>query len=306
MSEVLRLENVCKSFGHRPVVKNVSFAVGEGEIFGFLGPNGAGKTTTIKMVLGLLAADSGTILVNGHDIENDFEAAMSGISGIVENPDMYGYLSGYDNLMIQARACGADPRRIDEVVTLVGMQMRIKEKFKSYSLGMKQRLGVAQALLHNPKIMILDEPTNGLDPAGIKEFRDLLRHLAHQRGLSVMVSSHILQEMQLMCDTVGIINNDELLRVGTIEELSRLNTGNIYRYSLRPMEDAVRLAQQHLSDRLVGVGPDFIDLHIAEEEVGNVNCRFMENGITIYGLAAQGNSLEQIFMSITGGGNVVE
>ena len=108
MSEVLRLENVCKSFGHRPVVKNVSFAVGEGEIFGFLGPNGAGKTTTIKMVLGLLAADSGTILVNGHDIENDFEAAMSGISGIVENPDMYGYLSGYDNLMIQARACGAD------------------------------------------------------------------------------------------------------------------------------------------------------------------------------------------------------
>ena len=141
MSEVLRLENVCKSFGHRPVVKNVSFAVGEGEIFGFLGPNGAGKTTTIKMVLGLLAADSGTILVNGHDIENDFEAAMSGISGIVENPDMYGYLSGYDNLMIQARACGADPRRIDEVVTLVGMQMRIKEKFKSYSLGMKQRLG---------------------------------------------------------------------------------------------------------------------------------------------------------------------
>ena len=231
---------------------------------------------------------------------------MSGISGIVENPDMYGYLSGYDNLMIQARACGADPRRIDEVVTLVGMQMRIKEKFKSYSLGMKQRLGVAQALLHNPKIMILDEPTNGLDPAGIKEFRDLLRHLAHQRGLSVMVSSHILQEMQLMCDTVGIINNGELLRVGTIEELSRLNTGNIYRYSLRPMEDAVRLAQQHLSDRLVGVGPDFIDLHIAEEEVGNVNCRFMENGITIYGLAAQGNSLEQIFMSITGGGNVVE
>lgn len=192
MSEVLRLENVSKSFGRRPVVKNVSSRSKKGRFFGFLGPNGAGKTTTIKMVLGLLAADSGTILVNGHDIEKEFEAAMTGISGIVENPDMYGYLSGYDNLVLQARACGADPRRIDEVVTLVGMQMRIKEKFKSYSLGMKQRLGVAQALLHNPKIMILDEPTNGLDPAGIKEFRDLLRHLAHQQGLSVMVSSHIL------------------------------------------------------------------------------------------------------------------
>ncbi len=306
MSEVLRLENVCKSFGSRPVVKNVSFSVQEGEIFGFLGPNGAGKTTTIKMVLGLLAADSGTILVNGHDIEKDFEAAMRGISGIVENPDMYGYLTGYDNLLIQARACGADPKRIDEVVTLVGMQMRIREKFKSYSLGMKQRLGVAQALLHNPKIMILDEPTNGLDPAGIKEFRDLLRHLAHQQGLSVMVSSHILQEMQLMCDTVGIINGGELLRVGTIEELSHLGTDTVYRYHLRPMDDAVELARQHLANRLVGVGPDFIDLRISEAEVGEVNCRLMENGITIYGLAAQGNSLEQIFMSITGGGNVVE
>ena len=306
MSDVLVLNQVCKSFGRRPVVKNVSFSVKEGEIFGFLGPNGAGKTTTIKMILGLLSIDSGSILVNGHDISTDFKEAMKSISGIVENPDMYGYLSGYDNLVIQARACGVDTARIDEVVQAVGMQARINDKFKSYSLGMKQRLGVAQALLHNPKIMILDEPTNGLDPAGIKEFRDLLRGLSHSRGLSVLVSSHILQEMQLMCDTVGIINNGELLRVGTIEELSRLNTGNIYRYSLRPMEDAVRLAQQHLSDRLVGVGPDFIDLHIAEEEVGNVNCRFMENGITIYGLAAQGNSLEQIFMSITGGGNVVE
>lgn len=306
MSEVLRLENVCKSFGHRPVVKNVSFSVQEGEIFGFLGPNGAGKTTTIKMVLGLLAPDSGTILVNGHAVDKEFEAAMSGISGIVENPDMYGYLSGYDNLVIQARACGADPGRIQEVVTLVGMQMRIKEKFKSYSLGMKQRLGVAQALLHNPKIMILDEPTNGLDPAGIKEFRDLLRHLAHKEGLSVMVSSHILQEMQLMCDTVGIINNGELLRVGTIEELSRMSGDSVYRYYPRPMETASALAQQHLSARLAGIGPDFIDLRLAENEVGEINRRFMDGGVTIFGLAAQGNSLEQIFMSITGGGNVVE
>ena len=154
--------------------------------------------------------------------------------------------------------------------------------------------------------MILDEPTNGLDPAGIKEFRDLLRHLAHQRGLSVMVSSHILQEMQLMCDTVGIINNGELLRVGTIEELLPPE----YRQHL-PLLPAAHGGRRppgpaaHLSDRLVGVGPDFIDLHIAEEEVGNVNCRFMENGITIYGLAAQGNSLEQIFMSITGEGTLL-
>lgn len=305
MSEVLRLDNVCKSFGRRPIVKNMSFSVREGEIFGFLGPNGAGKTTTIKMILGLLRPDSGAITINGHDASKEFEAAMACISGIVENPDMYGYLSGYDNLVIQARACGADVSRIDEVVRMVGMQMRIKEKFKSYSLGMKQRLGVAQALLHNPKIMILDEPTNGLDPAGIKEFRDLLRHLASETGLSVLVSSHILQEMQLMCDTVGIINNGELLQMGTLEELTHLSSASTYRYTLRPMETAVAFAQQHLADRIVGIGPDYIDLHISEEQVGQVNRQFMDNGITLFGLNAQGQSLEQIFMSITGGGNII-
>lgn len=305
MSEVLRLDNVCKSFGRRPIVKNMSFSVKEGEIFGFLGPNGAGKTTTIKMILGLLRPDSGTITINGHDASQEFEAAMACISGIVENPDMYGYLSGYDNLVIQARACGADLSRIDQVVQMVGMQMRIKEKFKSYSLGMKQRLGVAQALLHNPKIMILDEPTNGLDPAGIKEFRDLLRHLASETGLSVLVSSHILQEMQLMCDSVGIINNGELLQMGSLEELTHLSSASTYRYALRPMEAAVALARERLADRIVGIGPDYLDLHISEEQVDQVNRLFMDNGIALFGLSSQGNSLEQIFMSITGGGNVI-
>lgn len=216
MSEVLVLDRVCKTFGKRAVVRDVSFSVKEGEVFGFLGPNGAGKTTTIKMILGLLSPDSGTILVDGHNVETEFEAAMKNLSGIVENPDMYPYLSGYDNLMIQARACGVGAQQVDEAVQMVGMQMRIREKFKTYSLGMKQRLGIAQALLHQPKIMILDEPTNGLDPAGIQEMRNLLRHLAHNAGVSVLVSSHILQEMQLMCDTVGIISNGALLQVADV------------------------------------------------------------------------------------------
>ena len=306
MSDILVLNNVCKAFGSRPIVKNMTFSVKQGEIFGFLGPNGAGKTTTIKMILGLLSMDSGSILVDGHDIETDFKAAMRHISGIVENPDMYGYLSGYDNLLIQARACGADPKRVDEVVELVGMQMRIREKFKSYSLGMKQRLGVAQALLHDPKIMILDEPTNGLDPAGIKEFRDLLRRLSHERGLSVLVSSHILQEMQLMCDTVGIINNGELLQVSSMEEMTHLNTSGVYRYVLRPMDRAAELLKAHAGDRLVALAEDHADLRISEEEIPSFNRQLMDNGLVIYGLSAVGNSLEQSFIAITGGGNVVE
>lgn len=305
MNEVLRLENVCKNFGRRPVVQDVSFSVGEGEIFGFLGPNGAGKTTTIKMILGLLSMDSGTILVNGHNIETEFEQAMRHISGIVENPDMYTYLSGYDNLMIHARACGADPKRVDEAAELVGMQMRIREKFKSYSLGMKQRLGVAQALLHNPKIMILDEPTNGLDPAGIKDFRDLLRSLAHDHGVSVLVSSHILQEMQLMCDRVGIISAGRLLQVSTMEELTHVGNGGVYRYTLRPMEAARALLKENAAGRLVDLAEDHVDMRLSPDEIPAFNRRLMENGVDIFGLSPVNTSLEQSFIEITGGGNII-
>ena len=305
MQDVLVLENVYKSFGSRTIIDDVSLTVKEGEVFGFLGPNGAGKTTTIKMILGLLSADSGRISIFGNDIEKNFEAAMRNISGIVENPDMYGYLSGYDNLLIHARACGAPRERIDEVVYMVGMQMRIRDKFKSYSLGMKQRLGVAQALLHNPKIMILDEPTNGLDPAGIKEVRDLLKFLAHTQGLSVFVSSHILQEMQQMCDTVCIINNGRILRAGTVEELTKSSATGIFRYRLRPMDAAVRLIQENIPDRIAQITPEYIDLHIDEDEVDIINRRLMENNVAIYGLNALEASLEQIFMQITGGGNVI-
>lgn len=305
MADVLVLENVYKSFGRRNIISDVSLAVKEGEVFGFLGPNGAGKTTTIKMILGLLSIDKGNISIMGNNIEKNFESAMKNICGIVENPDMYGYLSGYDNLRIHARACGAPKERIDEVVQLVGMQMRIRDKFKSYSLGMKQRLGIAQALLHNPKIMILDEPTNGLDPAGIKEVRDLLKHLAHTQGMTVFVSSHILQEMQQMCDTVCIINKGRILHVSSVEELTKSNGNGLYRYKLRPMENAVELLRENASDRVAEITADYVDIRINEEEIDTLNRRLMENNIAIYGLSPVETSLEQSFMEITGGGNVV-
>lgn len=302
---VLELAHVHKFFGSRPVVKDVSFSVREGEIFGFLGPNGAGKTTTIKMILGLLSIDSGEIRIDGHDVEREFESAMRAVSGIVENPDMYGYLSGYDNLLLQANACGVDPSRVDEVVGMVGMQMRIRDKFKSYSLGMKQRLGVAQALLHNPKIMILDEPTNGLDPAGIKEFRDLLGRLAHENGLAVLVSSHILQEMQLMCDKVGIINKGQLLKVGGMSDLMGEDDTGVYRYTLQPMERAMTLLKEHLPDRIVEQAETTVDLRVTEEELAVVNRRLMEQDVVITGLQPLHSSLEQRYMEITGGGAVI-
>ncbi|MDD2417677.1 MAG: ABC transporter ATP-binding protein [Oscillospiraceae bacterium] len=305
MQDVLVLENVYKSFGKRTIIDDISLTVKTGELFGFLGPNGAGKTTTIKMILGLLSIDSGRISIMGKDIENDFEAAMQNISGIVENPDMYSYLSGYDNLRLHARACGAPKERIDEVIHLVGMQIRINDKFKTYSLGMKQRLGVAQALLHNPKIMILDEPTNGLDPAGIKEVRELLRYLSHTQGMAVFVSSHILQEMQQMCDTVCIINKGRVLKVGTVDDLTKNSRTGLYRYKLSPMENALPFIQQNIPDKIAAMTDEYVDLRINQDEVDTINRRLMDNNLVIYGLNAVEISLEQSYMEITGGGNVI-
>lgn len=218
---VLKTEGLTKYFGKRKVVDNITLETYAGEVFGFLGPNGAGKTTTIKMIMGLLSRDSGEIYINGVNAVKNFESAMDCIGGIVENPEMYNYMSGLKNLR-QYRRIRKDVthERLEEVISLVGLEKRIKEKVKKYSLGMKQRLGIAQALMHRPKLLILDEPTNGLDPTGIKELRDLLKKLAHEENVGVFVSSHLLSEMQLMCDRVGIISNGKLLDVLTLSEVA--------------------------------------------------------------------------------------
>ncbi|NLM34090.1 MAG: ABC transporter ATP-binding protein [Clostridiales bacterium] len=214
---VLELNNVCKSLSNRPIVKNISLQVEEGEIFGFLGPNGAGKTTTIKMIVGLIQPNSGTIKIMGKDIQTEREEALINVGAVVENPELYLYMSGLENLRQLARINNNITQKdIDEVVEFVGLKNRIKDKVRKYSLGMKQRLGLAQALLSNPKILILDEPTNGLDPSGIIEFRNLLKKLAKERNISVFVSSHMLSEIQQLCDKVAFINNGEIQAIESI------------------------------------------------------------------------------------------
>ena len=189
METALKIEHLNKSLGKKQILNDVSFETYKGEIFGFLGPNGAGKTTTIKVAVGMLSLDDGTISICGKDLKKDFEGAMSNVGGIVENPEMYKYMSGYDNLKQYARMRkGVTKQRIDEVVEIVGLSNRINDKVSKYSLGMRQRLGVAQALLHNPQVLILDEPTNGLDPAGIKALRDVLKKIAHEEKVSIIVS----------------------------------------------------------------------------------------------------------------------
>ena len=229
----LKIENLNKTLGKKKILKNVSFETYRGEVFGFLGPNGAGKTTTIKIVVGMLSLDEGSVTIYGEDVSKNYEKAMSHMGGIVENPEMYKYLSGMNNLKQYARMRkGVTQERINEVVELVGLSNRINDKVGKYSLGMRQRLGVAQALLHKPEVLILDEPTNGLDPAGIKALRDVLKKIAHEEGVSVIVSSHLMSEMELMCDRVGIISNGEILAIKPIQEFLEEAMGDTVTYRI--------------------------------------------------------------------------
>jgi ABC-2 type transport system ATP-binding protein len=308
MEAVLKINNLNKWFGKKKIIDDLSIEVYAGEVFGFLGPNGAGKTTTIKMIMGFLDIDSGEILINGINLRKNFEKAMSKIGGIVENPEMYKDISGITNLKMYARLqSNISKKRINEVVRIVGMENRIHEKVKKYSLGMKQRIGLAQAILHRPKILILDEPTNGLDPAGIKELRDILKNLAHNENVAVFVSSHLLSEMELMCDRIGIINNGKLLGVKTIEEMQSQASGGItvYRFTVKPVEKALELARVEYSEKIKTITEDHIDIAVDSDDVMKINALFAANAIGITGVAKIETSLEDAFMNITGGGNII-
>ena len=220
---ILKCENLCKSFGKRQILNNVSLEVNQGDILGFIGPNGAGKTTTIKLILGLQSIDSGAVKINGYDIQKEFEKAIEKVGTIVENPDLYMYLSGYDNLkLISNMYKNIDKKRIDEVVKLVKLEQRINDKVSKYSLGMRQRLGIAQALLHKPNLLILDEPTNGLDPEGIKELRELIKDLAEKENMAIVISSHNLSELESFCNKVTIIKNGKIVETSTINEVKKV------------------------------------------------------------------------------------
>ncbi len=315
MQTVLKVENLNKYFGKRQVIKNLSFETFEGEVFGFLGPNGAGKTTTIKIIVGLLTMDSGSISVNNSDLNKNFEKALSNIGAIVENPEMYKHLSGVQNLKQYANMRkGITEKRIQEVIELVGLKNRINEKVRKYSLGMRQRLGVAQALLHKPKLLILDEPTNGLDPAGIKELRDILKNLAHKEKIGVMVSSHLMSEMELMCDRVGIIVNGELLKVETIEELIIENSDSkqIYKIGVNDISSAINTLNyidkeniKRINERYIEVSLDSADY---EKEIIFINEQLVKAGVGVFELSKRENKkLEDVFIEMTksGGAQIV-
>lgn len=219
---VLEVKGLKKVIGKREIIKDLNFSVKEGEIYGFLGPNGAGKTTTIRMLVGLILPTAGEVKICGENLKNNKEKALKDVGAVVENPELYKYLSGRENLMQIARIRGVSKEEVQDLIKLVGLEARINDKVKKYSLGMKQRLGLAAALIGNPKLLILDEPTNGLDPSGIIDFRKIVKQAAKERGMAVFVSSHILSEVQQLCDRVAFINNGV---IKAVEDMNDAVTG---------------------------------------------------------------------------------
>lgn len=303
---VLEIKNVSKYFGRKKVLDNISLDVKSGEIYGFLGPNGAGKTTTIKMILGLLYIDEGEIKINGYSVKKEFEKAMTYIGGIVENPDLYGYMSGLDNLKLYARIRNVDKNRIDEVVKLVNLEKRINEKVSKYSLGMKQRLGLALTLLHSPRVLILDEPTNGLDPTGIKDLRNILKNIAINDNVAVFISSHLLSEMELMCDKVAVIENGKLIKVENLKKDENevityiadyvLETADIEETMQILQKESIELKRQKEDNKV-------LLLKIDKEKVPFIIKTLVDNNVKIYQIAEKLQSLEDVFFGVTEGGN---
>ena len=223
--EILKCENLKKIIKNKTLVENISFSANKGDIIGLDGPNGAGKTTIIKLILGLIKLTEGKVLINGYDIQNDFVNAINKVGAIVENPDLYMYLSGYDNLKLTANNYrNITKERINEVIKLVGLEQRIKDKVSTYSLGMRQRLGIAEAIINNPELLILDEPTNGLDVEGIIEIRELIKELS-SKGIAILISSHNLTEIDNLCNRIIAIKNGKIIVNETIEEFKQISNG---------------------------------------------------------------------------------
>ncbi|CAI9396292.1 MULTISPECIES: ABC transporter ATP-binding protein [Bacillaceae] len=299
----LEVKNLTKRIKGRNIVDDVSFSVEKGEIFGLLGPNGAGKTTIIRMIVSLINRTNGSVVIDNYNLDNNFSEAMSSLGAIVENPEFYKYMSGYKNLKHYARMAkeSITEDRFNEVIKLVGLENATHQKVKTYSLGMRQRLGVAQALLHKPALLILDEPTNGLDPQGIREFRDYL-HLLAREGISVLVSSHLLSEMQLMCHRFAIIEKGKLIHISNMDETVSEEEVSVREvtFEIEELEKAVDLlANSGMEVDVISRKDSALVVKVAKEAIPLVNKLFVENQIAVYGIYVVKATLEDRFLEIT-------
>ncbi|KAA0776196.1 ABC transporter ATP-binding protein [Bacillus sp. AR2-1] len=297
---IITVDQLTKQIGSKTLVENISFEVNKGEVVGLLGPNGAGKTTLMRMMVGMISMTKGEVWINGQSIKEQFENATAKIGAVIENPEFYPFLSGYENLTYFGRMNeNVTKERIEEVVQLLGMQQVIDRKVNAYSLGMRQRLGIAQALIHNPDILILDEPTNGLDPNGIHEMRMYIKKIAHEQGKAVLVSSHLLSEVELMCDRVIIIQHGRYIAEQVIQNNVQEDSATIH---IRV--DNVQQAKILLKYNVEIKDKDII-LTVKDEEIPNIIKILIENNIRIYRIEEERKTLEEKFLELTEGKDIV-
>lgn len=292
MKKLLECQDLCKSFGKKQILKNVSFELDEGDILAFIGPNGSGKTTTIKLILGLQGIDKGSVNINGFDIKKDFVKAIEKVGAIVENPDTYMYLSGWDNLKLTANMYkNISDEAIKDIVKLVDLETRIQDKVSKYSLGMRQRLGIARALINKPNILILDEPTNGLDPEGIKDLRNLLKKLAKE-GMGILISSHNLAELESFCNKVLIIDNGTIIETSEVKEFK--NNDNKYVFTVSSTENLDIEGIYEVSKTKFSFNGD-------KESIAKIVKKLVKENIDVYEVKMQELTLEEAFLKKTGG-----
>ena len=296
---VLQTEQLSKKYRRRVVVDQLSLTVERGDVFGFLGQNGAGKSTTIRMALGLVRPTSGRVSVLGHDMSRQPLRALKRVGAIIEAPAFYENFSGRQNLrMLAAMSGGAERQRIEMVLEIVGLGDRARDPVRVYSHGMRQRLGIAQALLPNPEFIILDEPTDGLDPQGLCETRMLIQRLRDELGLTVMLSSHLLHEVEQICNRVAIIDAGRLLYQGPVEDL--IAKDNWIQLKVDRVTEAYDLLSRNPRLSLDRNGDQSIYVKMDEAEVPLVNALLVQNGFRVMELSPRRESLEQVFMRLTG------
>ena len=299
---LIETKNLTKIYGEQKVVDNVNLHVQKGRIYGLLGRNGAGKTTIMKMILGLTTTNSGKITVFGKSITGNEKLIYPRIGAIIETPGFYPNLTGTENLEIFAKLRGtAKPDAVKHALEIVGLPYKDKKVFSKYSLGMKQRLGIANAILHEPELLILDEPTNGLDPIGIAEVRKFIRNLCNERGITILISSHILSEIALLADDIGIIHNGVLLEENSLVHLQKMND----KYVQLEVSDTARAAvilEQKLGISEYSVQADnILRIYKAHIDMALVNKTLMLENISVISSQLCNDTLEDYFKKITGG-----